>query len=234
MTATDAERTSVREAVQVSLLTTADLPNSARIHRDAFRESALSRMGLEAIRRYYAWLLTGPHQCVALGAWKEGVLVGFCFGGTFYGALSGFVRANRVFLLRKVLWRPWLLADPLFRERIRAGLRILRVSLIAQKPKPEMTARAQTVALPSPGIRSFGILSIGVHPRYQGRGVGRRLMEEAERIAAASGFQQMDLSVHPANLQAVRFYENQGWEKEVWDGEWRGEMRKKLTGPTPP
>lgn len=78
---------------QTKSLTTSDLPHIVRVHRAAFPDSALTKLGSEAVRRYYLWLLIGPHDAVNVGAFDlENVLVGFCFGGKFRGALSGFLQ----------------------------------------------------------------------------------------------------------------------------------------------
>jgi ribosomal protein S18 acetylase RimI-like enzyme len=213
--------------IRVRLLTLADLPAVAHIHRAAFPESALSRIGLGAIRRYYAWQMTGPHHSVAFGACAGGELAGFCFGGVYNGAVTGFLRQNRLYLLLVVALRPWLLTDPFFRERIIQAARILRIRLI-----PKWLRRKRKASWPArPSIQpeaSFGILSIAVHPAHRGSGIGSQLMAEAERIALASGFTRMDLTVHTSNAQAIRFYEKQGWEKDLWNGEWRGVMVKTL------
>lgn len=198
-----------------------ELACAAQIHCLAFPDSALTKLGTEAVRRYYHWLLSGPHDSVCLGAFNGSDMLGFCFGGIFRGALSGYVRANRLFLARRVVTRPWMLANPIFRERLELGMRVLRWN---RKPKPAVSPAPSA----EPRARSFGILSIAVHPERQGSGVGRLLMAESERIALARGFRQMNLSVHPTNTQAIRFYEGLGWERVTQDGVWTGQMKKQI------
>jgi ribosomal protein S18 acetylase RimI-like enzyme len=198
-----------------------ELACAAQIHSLAFPDSALTKLGAEAARRYYHWLLSGPHDSVCLGAFNGSDMLGFCFGGIFRGALSGFVSQNRVFLARLVVTHPWLLANPIFRERLTLGLRVLRRN---RKPKPAVLPAPSA----EPRARSFGILSIAVHPERQGGGVGRLLMAESERIALERGFRDMNLSVHPTNMQAIRFYEGLGWERVTQDGVWQGQMKKRI------
>ena len=45
----------------------------------------------------------------------------------------------------------------------------------------------------------------------RGRGVGGLLLGEAERVVAASGYDQIWLAVVPGNTTARRFYEGHGW-----------------------
>lgn len=199
----------------------ADLPAVARCHLAAFPDSALSKLGTEAVRRYYEWQLLGPHDSVALAAILDGELVGFCFGGVFRGALSGFVRKNRQFLAWRILTHPWLVANPLVRDRLKLSTRVLRWT--AKKSAPNNARREA-----SEQRTSFGILAIAVHPDTQGLGIGKMLMQEAERIALQGGFQSMHLTVATDNLQAIGFYERQGWKKHTTTDEWTGQMRKTL------
>jgi ribosomal protein S18 acetylase RimI-like enzyme len=210
------------DAVQVRTLEPADLPRVSEIHLAAFPESALTMLGAEAVRRYYEWLLTGPHECFALGASVKTDIMGFYFAGVFRGAMSGFLRRNRAFLTGRILSRPWLSMNPLIRQRAAMGLRILRRFGRQQAGTP-------SVAAPSAKPESlFGILAIAVHPESHGQGIGRALMDEAERTARRRDFKEMQLTVEMSNHQAISFYEGLSWEKILDQGAWHGEMRKSL------
>lgn len=196
-----------------------DLMQVTEVHRAAFPSSALTALGSEAVRRYYLWQLTGPHDVLALGCWFDDQLVGFCFGGVFRGALGGFVRTNKGFLILRVAARPWLLTGSEFRERLSVGVRALR---------PRRLRRSVPVIQNVKPLKSFGILSIATHPEFQRLGVARRLMAESEAYARSHGFVRMGLTVHPQNFPAVRFYEHLGWERVLGDGVWTGRMEKML------
>ncbi|MBA3394637.1 MAG: GNAT family N-acetyltransferase [Deltaproteobacteria bacterium] len=178
----------------------------------------MTQLGHEALRRYYRWLLEGPHQSTVLGVFERDRLAGYSFGGIFNGALTGFLRENRTFLALRVVTHPWLIANPLFRNNIRLALRLL----VPRRPAASAPARA-------PEPPAYGILSIAVDPGRQGQGIGQLLMRQNEQVARAAGFARMILSVTPTNAQAVRFYERDGWERELVDGAWsRGVMTKRL------
>jgi ribosomal protein S18 acetylase RimI-like enzyme len=180
----------------------------ARVHRDAFPGSALSALGTEAVGRYYRWQFADRHDSVVLGAFDGGRMVGFCVAGVFRGALSGFVRANRWFLARAVLARPWLAmrASALVR-----GGRALRTPF---SPPGSPT-----------GPPSFGVLAVAVEPAYRRRGVGRALLDAAEAAAQAAGFDRMHLTVSATNEEAVRFYTACGWTSAA------DRMEKRLGAP---
>ncbi len=148
--------------VQIRGLTRDDLTRVAEVHVQAFRDSAITKLGKEAARRYYEWQLTGPHDCQAIGAFIDGALAGFCFGGVFRGAMSGFLRANRLFLIGRVLVHPYLLADPLFRSRLFDGLHVLRRFRRSQAPTRQTRKKTPDA-----------FLSMAVDPRWQRRGKAR-------------------------------------------------------------
>lgn len=209
--------------MQFRQLSVDDLDAIVAIHLLAFPRSAMSSLGAAAVRRYYHWLLTGPHDRAALGACAGGRPQGFCFAGRFNGATSGFLHKNRLYLLMRLLSHPWLALNPLVRKRAVVAARTL---VCPSEPDKVLTARA------AQDRSSFGILAIGVDPQNQGTGIGRGLMNEAERIAVARGFAFMNLTVHPNNLRAIRFYESMGWVRVERDGRWQGEMVRVLSAPT--
>lgn len=185
----------------------------------AFPDSALTALGAEAVRRYYEWQLAGPHESTSLGIRISGEMAGFCIGGVFRGAMSGFLRKNRLYLILRVLSRPWLIGNTLFRDRLRSGVRLL--GRRTAKPRAQHSA-------PQARPKSYAILAIAVNPVFQGHGVGRSLMKEAELDALRRGFVRMHLTVSPGNSQAIGFYEGMGWIKSVSDSGWQGEMFKEL------
>jgi len=203
-------------------LSASDLARVTDVHLAAFPQSALTALGSEAVRRYYEWLFVGPHSAVALGAWLKSDLVGFCFGGIFRGAMSGFIRKNRAFLACRVLTHPWLIVSPRFHEVLPSTLRVLRPF---SRPKVGSSVAGHT----APG--SFGILAIAVDPRSRRLGAGRLLMEHSEEAARQGGFGQMHLTVRPENAQAILFYESLGWERVSHEQPWSGFMEKVLAPP---
>jgi ribosomal protein S18 acetylase RimI-like enzyme len=202
-------------------LTNTDLKSVAQVHMLAFPDAALTKLGTEAIRRYYLWQLDGPHDSIGIGAFADTQLAGFCFAGVFQNAETGFLLKNRSYLLWRFMTHPWFLNNEMVRSRVNSYLQEIRI-FTKRKRNP--------VELPTaPSIEKFGILSIAVHPDYQRLGVGNLLMQKIEEFARAKGFSSMRLSVHPNNLKAVLFYEKLGWRKvSAPEDEWLGFMTKDL------
>lgn len=190
------------------------------IHVAAFPCSALTQLGKESVRRYYEWQLLGPHDAVNLGAWLDGRLAGFCFGGIFNGALGGFLLKNRAYLAWRVLTHPWLLGNEMVRGRIALAGRVFQ-------RQPKVTYPTQSA---TPAQRLFGILSIAVDPEIQGKHIGQALMQAEESAARERGFMGMNLSVAVDNTQAIGFYKKHGWVK-ILDpqGNWQGRMEKRFS-----
>lgn len=199
-----------------------DLVAIAKIHGAAFPRSALTRLGVETVRRYYAWLLAGPHDAVFLVHETAGAIEGFVVGGRFARAFGGFVLRNKLHLATRVLRHPQLVLSRLGRRRV--------TSLLA-------TFRRPTGPAPAPLYRC---LSIAVHPAAEGHGVGQALLDGLTEAARASGATRMQLGVDPSNLRAVRFYERLGWTRmtraTTWFGDaapgaWSGLMERHLDAP---
>ncbi len=55
------------------------------------------------------------------------------------------------------------------------------------------------------------VWAVRVKPTWRGRGVGTRLLQEAERHSAARGVMALELEVEPANVDARRLYERRGF-----------------------
>lgn len=208
---------------RVETLVPGDALALARLHLEAFPSSAITRLGQEAARRYYSWQFEAPHKAAFLGVRSGAELAGFCICGVFRGALSGFLRRNRVHLAWTLLSQPWLL----FHSEIRRAL----TNSIAGRLR-SMPSEPATASRAAPG---FGILAIAVSPRHQRMGIGLALMSTAEEIARARGHVSMGLTVSPHNSPAVRFYESLGWVRQLEEGNrWTGRMRKAIAMPALP
>jgi ribosomal protein S18 acetylase RimI-like enzyme len=196
------------------------LPAVAVVHARAFPDSALTRLGLEAVRRYYEWQLQGPHEHHFIAAFDKGDLLGFAVGGTARGALAGFVRKNKWFLTARILLKPRLILSERGRKAIASALEALKRLRVQSKTPPPHKVETQS---------SFGILAIAVDPACQGKGIGLQLMERFERIAREHHLTRLHLTVSVNNTQAIRFYEKLGWTRGGSNTVWNGFMEKRLS-----
>ncbi len=185
-------------------LSTEDLPGMAVLHAHAFPASVLTEFGPECLRRYYDWQINGPHEVEAFGAFDGDTMLGMVVGGRFRGSTIGFVKRNALFLTGRVLRHPRIALRGRGRSALRTGTKLL---VRRSAPAPASEAPEQVPR------RSFGVLAIAVSPAARRRGVGRLLLDEAERRARHLELDRMHLSVDPENEGAVAFYLDLGWQR---------------------
>lgn len=197
------------------LLSVNDCAKVAQIHIRAFPDSSLTKLGIEAVRRYYVSQMDEDNDCLAIGAFQNNSMIGFVYAGIFHGVLTGFLRNNRWYLFSRVLTHPWLVLNPMFRDAIKLALRKLQQK--EHPPAPVIISR-----------QNFVILSIAVDPEMQQKGIGQALLDYAENEAAKRGFMRMVLTVNPVNAKAIRFYEKNKWVKTSFQSGKNIEMTKQL------
>ncbi|MGI3185199.1 GNAT family N-acetyltransferase [Nioella aestuarii] len=61
------------------------------------------------------------------------------------------------------------------------------------------------------GPDALQIENLAVHPDATGRGLGKRLLEEAETIARAKGFNLLRLATHRNLTENISLYRHLGW-----------------------
>jgi hypothetical protein len=195
-----------------------EIDRIVEIHLASFPKTALSQLGPETVRRYYEWLLFGPHDVVPLGAYSGDELIGYTVGGLFRGATGGFVRKHRWYLMRRIVFRPWLLGDSLFRDRVTSGFRILLRPIFPLPASPPDR---------TPYEKQFGLLVTAVHPNHRGNSVFL-LVKEAEQAARELRFEEVVFTIDPKNTRLAQMYDWLGYEKYPDREHWHGEYRKVL------
>ncbi|GLI10566.1 hypothetical protein YDYSG_66000 [Paenibacillus tyrfis] len=71
---------------------------------------------------------------------------------------------------------------------------------------------------------------LAVNPKFQGRGIGTRLMRQAERTAGDRGCREVVLWVDDANTLAQTFYVQKGYDTVHYDARLRCYMMMKRLG----
>jgi len=101
------------------------------------------------------------------------------------------------------LTRPW--NDPC--KDIRRKLAVRADLFLVAEMKAVIVG---TVMVGYDGHRGW-INYLGVDPKYRRRGIGRALMDEAERLLRAEGCPKINLQVRTANAEAIEFYRRIGY-----------------------
>ncbi len=72
--------------------------------------------------------------------------------------------------------------------------------------------RLLAYAIAMPGVEEWHLLNLTVCPEHQGRGLGRRLLDDLVDHAVGDGSAQVWLEVRSSNERARRLYQRQGFE----------------------
>ncbi len=68
------------------------------------------------------------------------------------------------------------------------------------------------VVLDEPSAGTVEIMNISVDPSYQRRGIGRRLLQFAERIAREKGFVRLLIGTGNSSISQLALYQSEGFE----------------------
>ena len=104
------------------------------------------------------------------------------------------------------LTRPW--NDP--RKDIARKLQVQREWFLVAEDEHRVVA---SVMAGYDGHRGW-VNYLAVARSHRGRGLGRALMAEAERLLAAAGCPKVNLQVRTTNEEALSFYERLGYKKD--------------------
>ena len=106
-----------------------------------------------------------------------------------------------------------------------AAIRDHRVDLLCQGER--VVALIETIAEPE----ALLVENVAVSPAYQGRGLGRRLMAHAERLATATGYGEIRLYANARFVENIALYRRLGYaitREEPFLGGWVVHMSKRL------
>lgn len=116
--------------------------------------------------------------------------------------------------------------DPVVVERVRGEF-----ETFAQKTQCDIAVAEIDGLLAGWGARADGpdyISDIWIAPNFQGRGIGRMLVEHFVNEMRGSGISVAKIATHARNVNAVKLYERCGFEV-VWRGtQWSESMQVEL------
>lgn len=199
MTTTSQNLPTSASSIEITPIDADRVRDAARLHRAAFARSMNTRLGDGYVRALIDWFRRQSETIafVALDADRRAV-------GYVLGAPLGYTRAMNKALLAPasigLMLHPGLLFDGEFRKTL-----VRRVAGLVRGDTP----RTDEPKLPPPVMSLVGI---GVDPASQGRGIGRLLLAEFERRAAAQSAVSLRLTVYADNGAARALYEKGGWQ----------------------
>ena len=187
-----------------------NLPQIAQCHRKAFPKSFSSQLGQKYCEKMLEWYLS-TNKAFLFHIEENNLCVGYAGGiindGTLStGSSSAMTQYSFKEGIKALLFRPWLWLHPEMRKNYHFLLRNLTMKLGLKKAK-----RSQTEEVKMQKEPFVGLVVIGVHPDFQGKGFGSALLQEFEKRTLDMGIKKMNLTVKAHNLQAIQSYERNGW-----------------------
>lgn len=187
-----------------------DRPDIGVCHMLSFPDSLTTRLGKRTVVDMLMWYLSAPNKFLFFI--KEGdSVIGYCGGylkdgSDQYGSGSGMTQFGFKSAAIALVSKPWLLLHP---EVVKKYGFILKN--IARKTGlyKEQTTTASTNN--SEELASAGLVVIGVHPQWQGKGISTLLQQEFERKALELGAKRLYLTVKKNNERALNSYYRNGY-----------------------
>lgn len=187
-----------------------DLTAIAQCHKIVFPNSLTSKMGEHYLSKIFSWYLS-TDKAFLFFLQLEGQVIGYAGGilvdGTLaHGSASSMTQHTFNHAIIALLQRPWLLLHPDFLSRY-----ALFARNIVTRIKNKLNS-TEVRSAPVPPEPYAGLVVIGVHPAFQGKGYGSSLLQEFEKIVVQNGFKKMILTVNSDNTQAIKSYQRNGWD----------------------
>lgn len=179
---------------RIGPIDSSDIYDLAKQHRAAFPDFFLSKLGERFLREFYRGFISDPKALTTVVRDESGRVL---------GAAVGTADPNGFF--KRLLKRRWM------------GFALASASYVLHSPRETLRlVRAITYrggASVQPGAALLS--SIFVAPTAQGKSLGRDLLEDWTRKAAATGANVANLSTDALNNDRVRsFYEKSGWSTD--------------------
>lgn len=170
-----------------------DIDQVVEVHKASFQGFFLTELGDHFLKVYY--------DCVRKDS--KGVLLGFYENGQLYGfaAATTLSRGFNKHLIKKNMAVFSLIGVRLLLTKIPALIRLFKNFSKRDSTYKDTGEYAE-------------LLSIGVSAKVQGKGIGKKLLIELEKVMKAKGCQKLSLTTdYKNNEKAIGFYNSLGYSK---------------------
>lgn len=169
-----------------------DVDTIIKIHLDAFKGFFLTSLGAQFLKFYYSCFIKS-NETVTVVAEENGVIYGF-------SASTKVCKGFNSRLIKSNLFAFAILSLKMLFTTPKSLLRLVK----------NLTKKGESVEDDEDYAELY---SIGVSKAAQGKGVGKLLLAESERVMKAEGVQRVSLTTDfYNNEQAVGFYHSMGYE----------------------
>jgi ribosomal protein S18 acetylase RimI-like enzyme len=175
-------------------------------HLKCFPSSLSSRLGLLYLDKTFGWFIASENRF--LFHFESGKkVIGYCggFRSSFVGdgSTSGMLQYAMREALHALIKKPWLLLHPDL---------LKRYPLIIRNIYKKISGSQKNIATIICDNSKIGLVVIGVHPDYRGKGVFELLMQNFEEECKKRDAAKITLSVKASNARAIAAYKKAGWQ----------------------
>jgi ribosomal protein S18 acetylase RimI-like enzyme len=178
-------------------------------HLACFPDSLSTKIGSEYTKRTLEWFLIQDNRFL-FHIENEDRVIGYCGGfRSAYpgdGSTSGMLQHAMREAIKGIIKRPYLI----FHAEL-----IKRYPLIAKNIFRKILGTEKNRSINSDNIiqhPKIGLVVIGVHPDYRGKGYFELLMQHFEEECKKRNIDTITLSVKSSNERAIAAYKKTGWQ----------------------
>lgn len=172
-------------------ITLADVDQLMKIHNRTFTKDHFSSYFPENLLREYLSQLLGVNEYNIAAFHNSGEMIGFLIAGNkSKEVLKRFTAKNFSIIFFQIIRHPYFL----YEKTIEIVLKMLHIK--------------------SNSSEKLRLYLIEIDHEYQGAGVGKKLLDFFEDMLKSKNIFSYGLSVRKNNLQAIRFYEKNNFQRE--------------------
>jgi ribosomal protein S18 acetylase RimI-like enzyme len=194
-----------------------DLEKIAICHKLAFPDSITTKLGVKAIVGMMNWYLSSESKFL-FHIDLDDKIIGFCGGyikdGSDIGSATGMTQFGFKSVALSLLSKPWLMFHP----EVRKKYSFILTNLLRKVGLKKHKSMALSATEQNNELLTAGLVVIGVHPNWQGKGIGTILQTEFEAKARSMGAKCLQLSVRTSNNQAIKSYQRNGYVIQKEEG----------------
>ena len=165
-------------------------------HKMIFPDSLQNILGESYLMRSFNWYIINHEKRNILVYEEEGKIIGF-LTMRCSNDIDNFLK----YIYKTIIW--CFLSKPVL---------LLNISLMKKmlnNVKPKITLKDQK--------RHLELVSIGVLPSFENKGIGKELLREFEQYAINKKISLVRLQIFKKNKKAAKFYLSNGWFKKEMD-----------------
>ena len=190
-----------------------DIPKISKCHINAFNNSLSSILGFKYVNKMLDWYFTNKNTSLFHIEDANGNCIAYCGllinrGNLRLGSTSSIIQHTLWTGLSILLLKPWLLMNKKIIKEYSLLFKNIFIYL-----KLNSTGYKKTSQITNwESFPKLGLIAIAVDKNYQGKGVGKLLLNHIYNFGLVNNLKSVYLTVAASNLQAISLYIKNGYE----------------------